>query len=200
MTYFVKEIFLSLQGEGMNTGKTAVFCRFAGCNLRCSFCDTDFIGTQGMQGGTFSRSNDLAKIIHSLWPEQTSEKFVIFTGGEPALQLDNSLVHAVQRLGFKTAIETNGTVPLKTDEIDWICVSPKVGSELKVVHGHEMKVVYPQEGLNLKHYEMMDFEHFLLQPLDNEKQWENIQLAVQYCLSHPRWRLSLQTHKLIHIP
>lgn len=200
MTYFIKEIFLSLQGEGINTGKTAVFCRFTGCNLRCQFCDTDFIGMGGSHGGKFETSHRLAEAIHALWPPKTSEKFVVFTGGEPALQLDASLIHAVQRLGFKTAIETNGTLPLKTNEIDWICVSPKVGTELKITHGHELKVLYPQEGLDLTSYETMDFQYFLLQPLDNKNQRENIQLAVQYCLSHPQWRLSLQTHKLINIP
>ena len=205
MTYAVKELFYSLQGEGVNAGRPAVFCRFAGCNLWsgreddrasaiCRFCDTDFVGADA---GKFSSPAALAAAVDSLWPEGGA-KFVVLTGGEPALQADDALVAALHARGFAVAVETNGTLPLPAG-LDWICVSPKAGTELKVRRGNELKLVYPQAGAEPADYEALDFAHFLLQPMDGPEINANMQKSAAYCMAHPRWRLSLQTHKVIGI-
>lgn len=213
MTYAVKEIFYTLQGEGANTGRPAVFCRFAGCNLWtgreedranaiCTFCDTDFVGTNGPGGGKFATSEALAAAVAAAWPASTSpraRRFVVCTGGEPLLQLDEPLVQALHQQGFEIAIETNGT-QLPPPGIDWICVSPKAGAPLNLTHGQELKLVFPQKGAEPEHFEHLDFQHFFLQPMDNPQRERNTQLATRYCLEHPQWRLSLQTHKLLGIP
>lgn len=211
MTYSVKEIFYTLQGEGMHAGRPAVFCRFSGCNLWsgreidranavCKFCDTDFVGTNGERGGKFATSDELAQTIDALWPTSyTASKYVVFTGGEPLLQLDAALIDSIHRTGFEIAIETNGTLPVPPG-IDWICVSPKMGSELIVTKGSELKVVIPQSGQDLKTYEALDFEHFFLQPMDGPDKERNTQLAIETCKRNPKWKLSLQTHKLLQIP
>ena len=212
MSYAVKEIFYTLQGEGGQAGRPAVFCRFAGCNLwsglerdrataQCRFCDTDFVGTDGQNGGKFADAEALVVAIAALWPEAEpgADALVVFTGGEPCLQLDAALLDAVSVQGFETAIETNGTLPVPT-QIDWICVSPKPESTLVQQAGHELKFVYPQETLSPEHFEHLDFEHFFLQPMDVDDEamrWHNIQAAIAYCLQNPQWRLSLQTHKII---
>jgi len=212
MSYTVKEIFYTLQGEGGQAGRPAVFCRFAGCNLwsglerdrataQCRFCDTDFVGTDGQNGGKFADAEALAVAIVALWPEaeRGADALVVFTGGEPCLQLDAALLDAVSAQGFETAIETNGTLPVPT-QIDWICVSPKPESTLVQQAGHELKFVYPQETLSPEQFEHLDFEHFFLQPMDVDDEamrWHNIQAAIAYCLQNPQWRLSLQTHKII---
>jgi 7-carboxy-7-deazaguanine synthase (Cx14CxxC type) len=210
VTYAVKEIFYTLQGEGINAGRPAVFCRFAGCNLwsgreldrpvaACSFCDTEFVGTDGSGGGKFERAADLAKAIAGLWPGSTAvEPFVVCTGGEPLLQLNAALVDALADRGFVIAIETNGTC-LPPDGIDWICVSPKAGAPLRLTWGDELKLVYPQPDIDPRAFESYAFDHFLLQPMDGSERERNTALAIDYCLAHPRWRLSLQTHKFTGI-
>ncbi len=212
MGYVVKEIFYTLQGEGANTGRPAVFCRFSGCNLWsgreedratavCSFCDTDFLGTNGPGGGRFASSRDLVRAIASCWPATTSlgRPFVVFTGGEPLLQLDEAVLTALQGLGFETAVETNGT-RLPPPGLDWICVSPKAGADLVLRRGHELKLVYPQPGAEPERFEGLDFRYFFLQPMDGPDRERNTQLALRYCLEHPQWRLGLQTHKILGIP
>jgi 7-carboxy-7-deazaguanine synthase (Cx14CxxC type) len=211
--YSVKEIFLTLQGEGAQTGRAAVFCRFAGCNLWngreedrdeavCDFCDTDFVGTDGPGGGKFNMAIELAQAVAGKWPNDFSSNakpFVICTGGEPLLQLDEELVQAFHSVGFEVAIETNGTFPAPAG-IDWVCVSPKADTEIVITQGHELKLVYPQPKATPEQFEHLDFQHFFLQPMDGPNREKNTQLAVEYCLKHPQWRLSLQTHKLIGIP
>ena len=211
MTYAVKEIFYTLQGEGANTGMPAVFCRFAGCNLWsgrekdradavCRFCDTDFVGTDGPGGGRFATADEVARAVESAWPEASQgHRFVVCTGGEPMLQLDADLVDALHARGFRIAIETNGTLPVP-DGIDWICVSPKAGAALVVERGDELKLVFPQAGAEPEGFEHLAFTHFFLQPMDGPERARNTQLSVAYCRAHPGWRLSLQTHKLIGIP
>jgi 7-carboxy-7-deazaguanine synthase len=211
LTYSVKEIFYTLQGEGAQAGRPAVFCRFAGCNLWngreqdrasavCQFCDTDFIGTNGERGGKFGSSDELAAVINSLWPaDYPANKYVVFTGGEPLLQLDAALIASMHAQGFEIAIETNGTLPVP-EGVDWICVSPKMGAELVQRAGHELKVVIPQTGQKLEEYERMDFRHFFLQPMDGPDKAANTRLAIDLCKQRPKWRLSLQTHKLLQIP
>ena len=211
MTYSVKEIFYTLQGEGAHAGRPAVFCRFSGCNLWsgreadratavCRFCDTDFVGTDGEEGGKFADAATLAQRVESLWPAgYAASKFVVCTGGEPLLQLDAALIDALHDCGFEIAIETNGTLPVPAG-IDWICVSPKVGAPLAVVAGNELKVVIPQAGQTLGDYEHLDFAHFFVQPMDSPAATENTRLAIDVCRSNPKWKLSLQTHKLLQIP
>ncbi len=211
MTYSIKEIFYTLQGEGAQAGRPAVFCRFAGCNLWsgreadratavCRFCDTDFVGTDGEGGGKFADGEALAERIDSLWPRTyTASKYVVFTGGEPLLQLDAALIDSMHARGFEIAIETNGTLPVPAG-VDWVCVSPKVGAPLAVVSGDELKVVIPQLGQTLSDYEALDFTHFFVQPMDSPVQETNTRLAIDVCKRHPKWKLSLQTHKLLQIP
>lgn len=213
MTYSIKEIYYTLQGEGANVGRAAVFCRFAGCNLWsgheedrafaiCQFCDTEFVGTDGPGGGRFETADALANAVWAKWPVNrsgSSRPLVVCTGGEPLLQLDELLVAGFQRRGLEVAIETNGT-KLPPALLDWICVSPKAGAELVLRSGHELKLIFPQDGAEPEKYEQLDFQHFFLQPMDGPARELNTQLAVQYCLSHPQWQLSLQTHKLIGIP
>jgi 7-carboxy-7-deazaguanine synthase len=213
MTYAVKEIFFTLQGEGANTGRPAVFCRFAGCNLwtgreadradaTCTFCDTDFVGVDGPGGGKFASAGDLARAVADAWPAHVSaraRKLVVCTGGEPLLQMDADIVHALHANGFEIAIETNGT-QIPPEGIDWTCVSPKVGAPLVLTRGNELKLVYPQPGGEPERYADLDFEQFFLQPMDGLDRERNTQLALAYCLAHPQWRLSIQTHKLLGIP
>ncbi|NHO33161.1 7-carboxy-7-deazaguanine synthase [Acetobacter fallax] len=211
MTYSVKELFHTLQGEGGQTGRAAVFCRFAGCNLwtgreadrdkaTCQFCDTDFIGTDGPGGGRFDTASTLAKAIAGTWPAPGRDRrFVVFTGGEPLLQLDSALIDAVHEQGFTIAVESNGTIAAPPG-IDWLCISPKAGSTLVQKHGQELKLVYPQTSFNPRDFLALDFEQFWLQPMDGPDQKANTEAATRYCLENPRWRLSLQTHKLIGIP
>ncbi len=209
MSYSVKEIFYSLQGEGLRAGRPAVFCRFAGCNLWtgraqdrahavCRFCDTDFVGTDGTLGGKFARAGELAARIASLWPAGQAHRYVVLTGGEPLLQVDRDLVQALHGQEFEIALETNGTLAVP-DGIDWICVSPKAGAEWVQRSGHELKLVYPQPGLMPDAVGSPDFQHFLLQPMDGPQRLAHTQAAIAYCQAHPRWRLSLQTHKLLDI-
>jgi 7-carboxy-7-deazaguanine synthase (Cx14CxxC type) len=210
MTYSVKEMFYTLQGEGANAGQPAVFCRFAGCNLWsgreedrssaiCQFCDTDFVGTDGTQGGKFDSAQDLAAAIARFWPAtDTQHRFVVLTGGEPLLQVDEALVDALHAQGFTIAVETNGTVkPPKG--IDWLCMSPKAGSQRLVETGQELKLVFPQAGAEPALFESLNFENFYLQPMDGPNAAANTAAAVAFCQAHPRWRLSVQTHKLIGI-
>lgn len=211
MSYAVKEAFLTLQGEGAHTGRTAVFCRFAGCNLWsgreadraaaiCRFCDTDFVGVDGINGGRFGLPAALAEHIERLWGESRSERrFVVCTGGEPLLQLDAPLIAAFHAKGFEVAVETNGTLPAPQD-LDWICVSPKAATTVVQRSGNELKLVFPQEDAAPERYEDWDFAHFFLQPMDGPAVRENTARAIDYCLAHPQWRLSLQTHKLIGMP
>lgn len=211
MTYSVKEIFYTLQGEGNHAGRPAVFCRFAGCNLWngvedsrtsaiCQFCDTDFVGTDGEGGGKFVEAEVLAARINSLWPANYPDhKYVVCTGGEPLLQLDPPLIAALHAVGFEIAIETNGTLPVP-DGVDWVCVSPKMGSTLVVHTGNELKVVIPQTGQPMAEYENLAFEHYFVQAMDGPLQATNLRLAIDYCKNHPRWKLSVQTHKLLQIP
>ena len=210
MSYAVKEIFYTLQGEGANVGRPAVFCRFAGCNLwtgreedrasaTCRFCDTEFVGTDGTGGGRFDSADALAGAVARAWPSrERANRFVVCTGGEPLLQLDAALVEALHREGFTIAIETNGT-QLAPEGIDWICVSPKAEAELVLRRGNELKLVFPQRGGEPERYETLEFEQFLLQPMDGPDRAENTARAIRYCLAHPRWRLSIQTHKLLGI-
>jgi len=210
MTYSVKEIFKTLQGEGGQAGRAAVFCRFAGCNLWsgreddratavCQFCDTDFVGTDGVGGGRFASSDELADAIETAWNGKRDLRYVVFTGGEPLLQLDDALIAAVAARGFAIAIETNGTIAAPKG-IDWICVSPKAEADLVQTSGQELKLVYPQATALPDRFEHLDFQHFFLQPMDGPERERNTELAVNYCLRHPRWRISLQTHKLMGIP
>ena len=211
MNYTVKEVFYTLQGEGFHAGRPAVFCRFSGCNLWtgreqerhkavCRFCDTDFFGV-GPDGGKFATARELADRVTATWPPAATSdlrKYVVCTGGEPLLQLDESLIDALHDHGFEVAVETNGTQPAPRG-IDWICVSPKANAPIQLVNGHELKLVYPQAEPEAQPecFEHLAFEHFSLQPMDGPSLAENTQRAVQYCLAHPRWRLSLQTHKLL---
>lgn len=210
--YAVKEIYYTLQGEGAQAGRPAVFCRFAGCNLwsgreaeraeaKCSFCDTDFVGTNGPGGGRFETESALAKACASTWRGNSGAKrFIVLTGGEPMLQVDNALVGALHQEGFEIAIETNGTLPV-LPSIDWICVSPKPGAELQQRSGDELKLVYPQAEIGPEHMAGLAFDHFLLQPLDDGSgEALHLQAAIDYCLAHPKWRLSLQTHKVLGLP
>ncbi|MAM93447.1 7-carboxy-7-deazaguanine synthase [Parvibaculum sp.] len=209
--YSVKELFYTLQGEGANAGRPAVFCRFAGCNLWtgreqdranavCTFCDTDFVGTDGEGGGKFANADALAGAVEAAWASGVAhDRFVVCTGGEPLLQLDAALISALHDKGFEIAVETNGTLAAP-DGIDWICVSPKADAELKQLHGDELKLVYPQAKAKPERFEGLDFRHFFLQPMDGPESEENTRAATTYCLAHPKWRLSLQTHKLIGIP
>ena len=212
MTYAVKEIFYTLQGEGANAGRPAVFCRFAGCNLWtgreadrseavCRFCDTDFVGTDGPGGGKFPSPERLAAAVAAEWPaaDPGARPLVVCTGGEPLLQLDPPLIEALHSAGFEIAVETNGTVT-PPPGIDWLCVSPKADAPLVVTTGDELKLVYPQDGAEPQRYEGLGFRHFFLQPMDGPAREANTRHALHYCLSHPRWRLSLQTHKLLGIP
>jgi 7-carboxy-7-deazaguanine synthase len=209
MAYSVKEIFYTLQGEGAHTGRAAVFCRFAGCNLWtgreadrgqaiCQFCDTDFVGTDGDGGGKFADAVELAQAIANKWPRGVAGKrFVVCTGGEPLLQLDAALIDALHERGFMIAVETNGTLPVPTG-VDWVCVSPKSGAPLVVTSGQEIKVVYPQ-ATDPRIYEVLGFENFFIQPMDGPSAAESQRLAVQFCSENPMWRLSLQTHKIVGI-
>ncbi|MGH6837996.1 MAG: 7-carboxy-7-deazaguanine synthase [Methylocella sp.] len=208
--YAVKEIFLTLQGEGANTGRAAVFCRFSGCNLWsglerdrgnavCGFCDTEFVGTDGPGGGSFVCAESLATAIESVWTSGKENRFVVFTGGEPLLQLDEALIGAVHARGFAAAVETNGTLALPQG-LDWICVSPKAGAPLVANSGSELKLVFPQQDLKPDDLSGLAFSHFWLQPMDGADRAANTAAAIAYCLEHPRWRLSLQTHKFIGMP
>ncbi|SCK33390.1 7-carboxy-7-deazaguanine synthase, Cx14CxxC type [Variovorax sp. HW608] len=211
MKYSVKEIFYTLQGEGGQAGRAAVFCRFAGCNLWtgreadragavCTFCDTDFVGTDGPGGGQFETPAKLAQAVASRWPTgQRGRPLVVCTGGEPLLQLDGPLIEAFQAAGFEVAIETNGTRPAPSG-IDWICVSPKANAPLLLTRGNELKLVYPQPLAMPERFADLAFDHFFLQPMDGPDKARNTQLAVEYCLAHPQWRLSIQTHKIVGIP
>jgi 7-carboxy-7-deazaguanine synthase len=209
MSYAVKEVFFSIQGEGANSGCPAVFCRFAGCNLWsgreedrvsavCSFCDTDFRGTNGDGGGRFESAEMLVAHICAFWPSKEVPPFVIFTGGEPSLQLDSALIALLHDRCGRIGIETNGTRPLPSG-LDWVCVSPKAGTELSVLKGQELKLVYPQVGIDPSDYLDLEFDHFSLQPLDGPDLEQSIAACLRYCLSHPRWRLSLQTHKFLGV-
>ncbi len=206
--YAVKEIFLTLQGEGAQTGRRAVFCRFAGCNLWsgreedraeavCKFCDTEFVGTDGTKGGKYTAA-DLAQIIEQEWGDDRHHRFVVLTGGEPLLQVDEALIAALHGVGFEIAVETNGTIE-PPGGLDWICVSPKAGAELIVQTGNELKLVFPQQGAAPEDFVDFAFEHFSLQPMDGPNVGENTARAVAYCIQHPQWRLSLQTHKALGI-
>jgi len=212
MSYVVKEIFYTLQGEGAQAGRAAVFCRFAGCNLWsgrendratavCRFCDTDFVGVNGPGGGNFASAAALADAIAEAWPANggRGREFVVCTGGEPLLQLDAPLIDALHSRGFEVAVETNGTIEAPP-ELDWICVSPKAGARLVQHSGDEIKVVYPQEGIDLECCERLAFRYFFLQPMDGPSRAENTERAVRFCMDHPQWRLSLQTHKIVGIP
>lgn len=213
MSYAVKEIFYTLQGEGAQAGRPAVFCRFAGCNLwsgreadrstaACSFCDTDFVGTDGVGGGRFATSQALAAAVEAAWPRGSggrARRLVVCTGGEPLLQLDPPAIDALHAAGFEVAVETNGTQHAPQG-LDWICVSPKGTAELVLSSGHELKLVYPQSDAPPARFAHLDFGHFFLQPMDGPNIAENTQAVVRYCLSNPQWRLSLQTHKLLGIP
>ena len=210
MTYTVKEIYYTLQGEGGQAGRAAVFCRFAGCNLwsghekdrsnaTCRFCDTDFVGTDGPGGGRFATSEDLARAIADHWPRAArGQPLVVCTGGEPLLQLDEATVAALHAAGFEVAVETNGTVAAPPG-LDWICVSPKAGAGLVQDRGSELKLVFPQPGAMPEQFTELEFAHFFLQPMDGPARQSNTAAAVEYCLRHPQWRLSLQTHKVIGI-
>jgi len=210
MSYAVKEIFLTLQGEGGQAGRAAVFCRFAGCNLWsgreqdrasaiCTFCDTDFVGMDGVNGGRFETPQALADAVASQWIGSPTERLVVCTGGEPLLQLDEPLIAALHAAGFSIAVETNGTIAAPPG-IDWICVSPKADVALAQVAGQELKLVFPQPGVDPARFETLAFERFLLQPMDSPERAANTEMAIAYCLAHPRWRLSVQTHKYLGIP
>ena len=209
MSYAVKEIFLTLQGEGGQAGKPAVFCRFAGCNLWsgreadragavCDFCDTDFVGMDGPGGGRFAAAKALAAAVEAAWIGGAGDRLVVCTGGEPLLQLDGPLIAALHGKGFMIAVETNGTLPVPPG-VDWICVSPKAQAELAQRRGDELKLVYPQAGVDPARFEALEFDRFLLQPMDGPRREANTRAAIAYCLAHPRWRLSVQTHKYIGI-
>ncbi|MGA8089734.1 MAG: 7-carboxy-7-deazaguanine synthase [Terracidiphilus sp.] len=212
MSYAVKEIFYTLQGEGAQAGRAAVFCRFAGCNLWsgresdrasaiCRFCDTQFVGVDGEGGGRFETAGDLAEAIDATWPVRGAERtrFVVCTGGEPLLQLDRVLIDTLHERDFEIAVETNGTVAVPAG-IDWVCVSPKAGAPLVQTTGDELKLVFPQADAIPPAFEGLGFKHFFLQPMDGPDRVANTDLAVRYCMAHPQWRLSLQTHKIVGIP
>lgn len=210
MTYAIKEIFKTLQGEGGQAGRAAVFCRFAGCNLWsgreedraraiCQFCDTDFVGINGTGGGRFASPQELAREIEKTWGTGRNRRFVVLTGGEPLLQVDTSVLTSLKMHGFEIALETNGTIAVP-EGVSWICVSPKAGSKLIQKSGHELKLVFPQPQAMPHLYEKLNFEHFFLQPMDGPDLKRNTECAIEYCLRNPLWRLSLQTHKLIGIP
>lgn len=205
--YRVKELFLTIQGEGMQAGRVAVFCRFAGCNLWsgreadrskaiCQFCDTDFVGTDGEGGGEYT-AVELANKAIELWPSGGSP-YIVCTGGEPLLQLDGILIDELHAVGFEIAVETNGTFPIP-DGVDWSTVSPKIGSKLKAVEGDELKLVFPQQGGMPKEFDHLGFDHFLVQPMDGNKLQNNTKLAIEFCLENPKWKLSIQTHKMIGV-
>lgn len=210
--YLVKETYYTLQGEGAQAGRAAVFCRFAGCNLwsgreedrstaACSFCDTDFVGTDGLGGGKFECADALANHIVGCWNDVVQGQgipYVVFTGGEPLLQLDSKLIESMHAKGFEIGVETNGTQEVPPG-LDWVCVSPKLQSPLRVTDGDEIKLVFPQPGVMPERFEGLGFGHFFLQPMDNSNREDNVRAATEYCLRNPRWRLSLQTHKLIGI-
>ena len=209
MSYAVKEIFLTLQGEGGQAGRPAVFCRFSGCNLWsgreadragavCSFCDTDFVGMDGPGGGRFATADELAAAVEGAWRGGPEGRLVVLTGGEPLLQVDEALLGALHGRGFSIALETNGTLPAP-DGVDWICVSPKADAPVVQVQGQELKLVYPQPGVDPASFESLAFERFLLQPMDGPHREANTRAAIAYCLAHPRWRLSVQTHKYLGI-
>ena len=210
MKYSVKEIYYTLQGEGYHTGRPAVFIRFSGCNLWtghekdrsgaiCDWCDTDFVGTNGINGGKFS-VKEIINIINSQWKGNVlSEPYVVCTGGEPLLQMDEDLIKAIHKAGFEIGLETNGTM-IPPDGIDWICVSPKANADLILKNGNELKVVYPQCGMNPRVHEKLKFDHFYIQPMDGINQTENIKRSEKFVLDHPKWKLSLQTHKILGIP
>jgi 7-carboxy-7-deazaguanine synthase len=209
MTYSVKEIFLTLQGEGGQAGRPAVFCRFAGCNLWsgrekdragavCNFCDTQFVGVDGPGGGRFKTADDLARAVEAAWTGGADNRLVVLTGGEPLLQLDPPLIAALHDRGFSLALETNGTIPAPSG-VDWICVSPKADAPVVQTRGQELKLVYPQPGVDPARFEALDFDRFLLQPMDGPDREANTRAAIAYCLAHPRWRLSVQTHKYLGI-
>ena len=210
MTYAVKECFLTLQGEGVQAGRRAVFLRFAGCNLwsgreqdrataECSFCDTDFVGTDGQGGGKFRSAAELAAHVEALWGEGQDRRLVVITGGEPMLQLDADLVEALHARGFCVALETNGTLPAVAG-LDWICVSPKAGTQIVQREGNELKLVWPQTGIDPAELEGWDFEHFMVQPMDCAERQQAIDAAVALAMERPRWRLTLQAHKVVGLP
>ena len=211
MSYAVKEIFYTLQGEGGQAGRAAVFCRFAGCNLWsgreadrataiCRFCDTEFVGVDGAGGGKFDSAEDLAAAVEEKWPHGATQgkRFVVCTGGEPLLQMDSTLIDALHARGFEIAVETNGTIAAPAG-LDWVCVSPKAGAGLVQRAGQELKLVFPQEGFDPDQFSSLNFRHFFLQPMDGPSRDANTDLAVKYCMEHPQWRLSLQTHKFLGI-
>ena len=211
MSYAVKEIFYTLQGEGAQAGRAAVFCRFAGCNLWsgseadraaavCAFCDTDFVGVAGQGGGKFESAQALAAAIEEKWPRDSilGKRFVVCTGGEPLLQIDRVLIEALHDCDFEIAVETNGTV-VAPDGLNWVCVSPKAGATFIQKSGDELKLVFPQAGADPSNFELLPFRHFFLQPMDGPSRAANTELALKYCLDHPQWRLSLQTHKILGI-
>lgn len=212
MSYAIKEIFYTLQGEGARTGRAAVFCRFAGCNLWsgreldrtaavCQFCDTDFVGTNGTGGGKFADAKSLAQAITETWQavDKDAPRYVVLTGGEPLLQLDKPLIDALHAQGFEIAIESNGTLPVPQG-VDWICISPKAHAHLQQTWGDELKLVYPQLSAPPEQFVHLGFQHFFLQPMDGVAQAENVRRCIEYCMEHPQWQLSLQTHKLLNIP
>ncbi len=212
MAYKIKEIFYSLQGEGAQTGRPAVFCRFSGCNLWsgkaedkprsfCAWCDTDFVGTDGPRGGIFDKAGELAACVSALFPASgpDTQRLVVATGGEPLLQLDEPLITAFHTAGLEIAVETNGTLPMPTG-IDWVCVSPKAGAGLTIRTGDELKLLFSQDRVDPEEYLDLHFRYFFLQPIDGPRVTAHTALAIDYCLRHPRWRLSLQTHKIVGIP
>lgn len=209
MSYAVKEIFKTLQGEGARSGRAAVFCRFAGCNLWsgreadrataiCTFCDTDFVGLDGSNGARFDDAEALASTIEREWAGSEANRYVVLTGGEPLLQVDRALIDALHARGFEVAVETNGTQPAPAG-LDWICVSPKAGAPLALQSGDELKLVYPQSDAQPRDFEHLDFEHFFLQPMDSPTLADNLEVTIAFCTANPRWRLSLQSHKMIGI-
>ncbi|MFA7441207.1 MAG: 7-carboxy-7-deazaguanine synthase [Sphingomonadaceae bacterium] len=209
MSYAVKEIFKTLQGEGAHSGRAAVFCRFAGCNLWsgreedratavCDFCDTDFVGMDGTGGGRFADADKLADAIEAEWASPAANRYVVLTGGEPLLQVDAALVAALHARHFEIGVETNGTLPAPPG-LDWICVSPKADAPLVLTSGDELKLVYPQKDAPPERFEHLDFTHFFLQPMDSADAEANAQAAIAYCIDHPHWRLSLQSHKIVGI-